>query len=76
MKKQTFIAYIRDNDGRAITFERFSCKRAETVKKNMLQLLNNSLYRACIGTAARVDVYKTENTIVKGQAPTMIIDIK
>lgn len=73
--KQTFLVYVKDASGKIITFERFGCKRAETVKKHMLQLFNNSLYRVCVKNAATFEIYKTENT-VNGQAPTMVIDVK
>ena len=59
MKKQTFIAIIKDNTGKEISFERFSCKRADTVKNNMVKLFNNDLYKACMKNAATVEIYST-----------------
>ena len=59
MKKQTFIAIIKDHAGKEISFERFSCKRADTVKKNMKKLFDNDLYKACMKNAATVEIYST-----------------
>ena len=55
----TYIAIIRDEAGKQLSFERFGCKKAETVKRQMQQLFKNELYRICIGSAATVDVYAT-----------------
>lgn len=59
MKKQTFVAIIKDASGKELTFERFSCKRSGTVKTGMMKLLENDLYRACVKGAATVEVYST-----------------
>lgn len=61
MKKQTFIAIIKDGTGKEISFERFTCKRADTVKNSMMKLFDNDLYRACMKTAATIEVYSTSN---------------
>lgn len=61
MKKQRFIAIIKDGTGKEISFERFSCKRADTVKNNMVKLFNNDLYRACMKNAATIEIYSTSN---------------
>lgn len=71
--KQTFLVYIKDASGKIITFERFGCKRLETVEKNMEKLINNSMYCACIKGAATYEIYQTENTA--NGAPIMIYDI-
>lgn len=71
MKKQTFIAKIRDNNGNMIGFERFNCRRPETVKKHMQQLFKSELYRICNETAKSIEIwetpdgYKTEKLIMK-----------
>ncbi len=59
MKEQTFIAKIYDAAGTCIDFERFTCKRAETVKKHMLRLFDNELYRICTRGAEKVVIYAT-----------------
>lgn len=58
-KKQTYISYLYDQKGKRIDFERWSCKRISTVKKNMLKLWDNSLYRAFTRNAVTVKVYAT-----------------
>ena len=59
MKKQTYIAIIFNSNGREIGFERFACKKIETVRKNMIELFNNDLYRICNKDAAQIKVYAT-----------------
>ena len=72
MKQQTYIAYIYNkqkydthkakNDGSYLhyeTFERFADKRKETVKRKMLELLNNDLYRACMHGELVVEIVET-----------------
>lgn len=69
MKKQTFIVYIKDVSGNMVTFERFSCKKPETVRKAMIKLFENDLYRVCNRAAKKIELwdtpngYKTENLI-------------
>ena len=47
MKQQTFIVKIyRNND--QVDFERFTCKKAQTVKANFQKLLENSLYNTLL----------------------------
>ena len=38
MKQERYLAQLIDADGRLRDFERFSCKRAETVRKNILKM--------------------------------------
>lgn len=45
--QQRYIAIVKDNNFKQITFERFACKKAETAKRQMQGLFANSLYRAC-----------------------------
>lgn len=75
MKKQTFIAIIRDDAGKAITFERFTCKKADTVKRNMQQLFKSELYRICIGDAATIDIYATPDGYTKEATPDAIMTV-
>lgn len=69
--KQTFIAYIYDNNGRQMDFVRFACKKASTVKNNMMKLKENSLYRVCTKGADHVKVFATPNGIDKESIPCM-----
>lgn len=61
MKKETYRVYIRDIDGNAITFERFSYKRLKSVINAMHTLLNNDMYKACIGKFHTVEYCTVEN---------------
>ena len=70
MKKQTFIAKIKDSSGNMIDFERFSCKRPETVRKYMQQLFANGLYRACTRGAHTIEIWATPD----GYHDTEIVD--
>lgn len=64
MLKQTFIAYVKNENNTVVTFERFSCKRAETVKKHMNTLFENELYRICNPGAKTIEIRDNENAIV------------
>lgn len=75
MKKQTYIAIIRDDAGKAITFERFTCKKTDTVKKHMQQLFTNELYRICIGDAATIDIYATPDGYTRDATPAATMAI-
>ena len=72
---QTYIAIVEDKNFNMITFERFSCKKLKTVKKNMLSLFQNSLYRACTPGAAAVAVYKTPDGYNKEESPCMCFNV-
>lgn len=65
MKKQTYIVYIYDEPGKMIGFERFCCKKIETVLKHMNTLFKNDLYRVCNSGAAKIQVYRTPDGITK-----------
>ena len=75
MKKQTYIAMIRDDAGQAISFERFTCKRAATVKQNMLQLFKSDMYRACTRGAAKVDIYATPDGYRRETTPEITFEV-
>lgn len=57
--KQTYIARIIDGNGNMIGFERFACKKVETVRNNMYRLFQNDLYRVCNKTARKLRIYAT-----------------
>lgn len=57
--KQTYIARIIDGNGNMIGFERFGCKKVETVRNNMYRLFENDLYRVCNKTARKLRIYAT-----------------
>lgn len=75
MRKQTFIAIIKDHTGKEISFERFTCKRADTVKNNMVKLFNNDLYRACLKNAATVEIYSTSNGYNRDAEPVNVFTV-
>ena len=73
MKKQTYIAYLRDENKQAITFERFACKRAETVRKQMNILLASDLYRACVKGVKTVEIHATKDGYHAEPIPEIIM---
>lgn len=71
----TYIAIIRDENGMQLSFERFSCKKAETVKRQMQQLFKNELYRICIGNAATIDIYATPDGYNRETTPAATMTV-
>lgn len=59
MKKQTYIAYLKDEKNNLVTFERFTCKRVKTAVKCIRELLANDLYRTCVKGTKTVEFYAT-----------------
>lgn len=76
MKKQTFIAYIQNESGNMIDFERFTCKNPETVKKHMLKLFESELYRVCTKGAKTIDIYKTPDGYNKECFPVVSFELE
>ena len=72
---QTYIAIILDASGKEIDFERFSCKRVQTVQNNMIKLFNNSLYRALNKEADKIAIYATPDGYTQEAAPAMVFSI-
>ena len=72
MKKQTFIVFIYNADGKRIDFERFACKKVDTVKKHMNILFNDRLYRICTPGAASWKVFETPDGVNHGENPVYI----
>lgn len=68
MKKETYRVYIRNIDGDAITFERFSYKTLKSTVNAMHALLNNNLYKACVGSFSTVEYW----TVEKGEKVGMV----
>lgn len=75
MKQQTFIVYLEDRNFKMITFERFFCKRLETVVNQMKELLKNSLYRACTKEAVSVAIYRTPDGCTKEENPCCCFNV-
>lgn len=76
-KKQTFIAYLKDEAGNMVTFERFSCVKAETAKKQLLEVFTrSSLYRVSVKPAKTAEVYATPDGYNTDPAPVLVFDLK
>lgn len=76
MKKQTFIAILENKDFKMVSFERFNCSKIDTVKKQMEELLQNSLYRICVKEAVSVAIYRTPDGCTKEEKPCCCFNIK
>lgn len=75
--KQTFIARLKDKSGNYVTFERFSCRKPETVKAQLLKVFSDSsLYRVCIKPAEIVEVYATPDGYNANPIPVIIFELK
>ena len=59
MQQQTFIAVLLDKSFNQVGFERFSCKKPETVEKLMKKLFDSPLYRVCSKEAVSIAIYAT-----------------
>jgi hypothetical protein len=76
-KKQNFVAYLKDEAGNMVTFERFSCMKAETAKKQLLEVFTrSSLYRVSVKPATRAEVYATPDGYNTDPAPVLVFDLK
>ena len=75
MKQQTFIAFFLNAEKEKIDFERFSCKRAETVKKYIVQLWQSELYRICTKGAETVTIYATPDGIHEQPHPVAVVNL-
>lgn len=73
--KMNYIVYICSNTDYVITFERFACKKLETVKRNMQKLLDNDLYRACTKGAEKIKVYRTPDGYSREEKPVLTMNI-
>lgn len=73
--RMNYIIYVCGDNEYTITFERFNCKKIDTVKKNMVKLLNNDLYRACIKGAKKVKIYRTPDGYNREEKPVFIMDL-
>ena len=59
MKKQTYIAYFKDENDNLVTFERFTCKGLKRVVSCVKDLLNSELYMICVKGTKTVEIYAT-----------------
>lgn len=77
MKKQRFIAIMKDENNNQVNFERFSNGRIKEVEKGLNELLSSELYKTALKSSrvATIEVYKTENTW-QGLKPEKIIKIE
>ena len=76
MKQQTFIAILKDADGKQTYFERWACKRVETVRKNMLKLWDIPSYRSGFNkTAKTVEIYATPDGYTEEKYPVLTFEL-
>lgn len=75
MKKQTYIAYFKDENNNLVTFERFACKRVKTAAKHIRELLDNDLYRTCVKGTKTVEIYATPDGYHIEMVPEYILVI-
>lgn len=73
--KMTYIVYIVSENDCCINFERFSCKRIETAKRNMLKLFECELYRICNKGAKKIKIYRTPDGYNREKKPVLIMDL-
>lgn len=64
MKKQRFIAIMKDGNNNQVNFERFSNGRIKEVENGLNKLLSSELYKTVLklSGAVTIEIYKTENT--------------
>ena len=77
MKRQKYIAIMKDESNNMVNFERFSNGRIKEVEKGLCELLSSELYKKVLKSsgAATVEIYKTEN-IWQGLEPEKTIIIE
>ena len=68
MKTENYRVFLRDENGNAVTFERFACKTLKSVVRNMHYLLNNDLYRVAVGEIASAEYY----TVTAGKIDKLV----
>ena len=76
MKKQEFISYLVDKEGKKIDFERWACKKVSTVINNLKKLYTYSIYKKDIERSEKIVIYKTPDGYTKEEKPTIEISIK
>lgn len=75
MKRQTFIAYIVNENDTMINFERFSYKRLETVERSMKEAFKSELYRICNKDAKAVKIYVTPDGYNREANPVLVFEV-
>ena len=77
-QEMRFLAVLENADSQEVGFERFGCKKPETVRKNMEWLLDQPLYRACVRMdgAVRVAIYATPDGYGREPSPCLCFDIR
>lgn len=72
--QMTFLAILK-KDNNEVSFERFGCKRATTVKRQMIKLSQNNFYRACMEGANTIEVYATPDGYTKEKNPCLVFSV-
>ena len=74
-KQQTFIVHLEDAQGKMCNFERFSCKRLETVRRNMRLLWESDLYRICNKDVVVWKIYATPDGYHRELEPVSVVNL-
>lgn len=78
MKKQTYISYLEDSNGRIINFERWAYKNTNTVIKSLKKLYNDYYfsYKSDLVKSDRITIYSTPDGYNKEENPTITLKIE
>lgn len=60
MKKEVYRVIFRNAEGEKINFERFTCKKLDTVKKQMKELMESEIYQILNRDCRKLEYYKIE----------------
>ena len=81
MKKQTFISYLKDAEGKTVNFERYAYKKAGTVYNNLKKYYAHLhskwrfLYDQDINKTAYVAIYATPDGVNKEAEPVIRVSM-
>lgn len=78
MKKQTYISYLEDKEGKRLDFERWAYKKPSTILDKLKILYNDyySIYKDNIEKSEYVTIYKTPDGYNKEEEPEIKMNIK
>ncbi len=76
MKKQTYISYLEDSDGKMINFERWSYKKTDTIIEKLKELYQYPIYKKDIEKSVRIAIYETPDGYNKNKTPKIIVPIE
>ena len=78
MKKQTFVSYLEDSNGKMINFERWNFKKVSTIQKKLKELYTNYkwVYNDDIKKSKYLTIYATPDGYNKEKMPIVKISIE